>query len=457
MARDNKIININNKRPQLNIGVLIFLIILIYTLYFVVMFFITDHVSAYEVESGSIVQDTSYTALAIREEQVYYAASNGIVNYYANEGDRVSVRSLIYSLDNNGTINSILDSSSGDATEYLTSDNLSSISKQTKEFAMSYDNMDFYKLYDYSQSTNSSLKEYMNYNALSSISESGSSDSLELYYGQAPGIICYYTDGYESLTTDVVTTAALDASAYTPVELENNINVESGFPVYKLVTNEKWSIVLEVSDDVAAQLEEKGSVTVTFEDDGNSAIGTTEIKKDGSANLAIISFTNSMERYCTKRYLNVRLLLDSVTGLKIPNSAIVTKTFNMIPKDYATITASDTVGFFVLESEDSTTTTVVSPTIYEETDEYYYVAEEDISVGTVLAKPDSADRLVVIDTDTLTGVYNINKGYASFTQIEVLLENSDYSIVRSGTNYGLSQFDYIALNADTISDGEIVK
>ena len=456
VAADKKITNINNRKPQFNIGILIFGLILAYTLYFVIVFFTTDHVTAYEVESGSIVQDTSYTALALRKEQVYYAADSGIVNYYANEGDRISVRSLIYSLDSNGTINTLLDSSSGDATEYLTSDNLKEISSSAKEFAMSYSDTSFYKLYDFTQSVNSTLNEFMNYNALNSLSES-SSDGLSLYYGQAPGIICYYTDGYESLTTDVVTADELDASAYTPIKLENNINVESGYPVYKLVTSEKWSIVVPVSDDVATQLEENGSVEVTFESDNNTAIGTVKIKDNDTGKLAIISFTNSMERYCTKRYLNVKLTLDSVTGLKIPNSAIKTKSFNIIPKEYATVTDSNTIGFFTMSSASDTSTTVTSPTIYYETDDYYYISNDDLPTGTIIAKPDSTDRYVVKDTAELTGVYNINKGYAVFTQIEVLIENSDYSIVKSGTNYGLSQFDYIALNADSISDGEIVK
>ena len=121
MPDSPKIVNIKQKN-RFNIGVLIFLIILIYTLYFVVNFFVTEHISAYEVMPGSIVQDSTYTALCLRDESVCYSQGSGIINYYAGEGDRIGVKTLVYSLDENGTIGNIFASESGDATEYLTRD-----------------------------------------------------------------------------------------------------------------------------------------------------------------------------------------------------------------------------------------------------------------------------------------------------------------------------------------------
>ncbi|MCR5785851.1 MAG: hypothetical protein K6G40_09465 [Eubacterium sp.] len=455
MADNSNIVKFK-KHSFLNIGVVVFLIILIYTLYFVARFFVTEHIAAYEVLSGSIVQDNSYTALALRDESVVYASGSGIINYYASEGDRVSVKTPVYSLDESGKINTVLSSASGDATEYLTADNLKDISATSRDFALNYNSVDFYKIYDFIDSTNSMVREFMNTNALESLKAENNDDGLTLYYGEIPGIICYYTDGYESLTKDTVTAENLDSASYTPVVLENNINIKPNYPVYKIITDESWEIVFEVSDDVAEQLTEDGSAKVTFSDDGNSATGTVEIIDDSGKNLAVVTFTNSMERYADKRYLDIKLTLDNVTGLKIPNSAIAQNTFNLIPKEYATVVESSTVGFFV-ENEDTGNTTVETPSIYYESDNYYYVDEEDLPAGSIIIMPDSSVEYVVSQTDTLTGVYNINKGYAIFTEINILFKNSDYSIVESNTTYGLSQFDYIVLDADTVKDGEILK
>ena len=57
---------------------------------------------------------------------------------------------------------------------------------------------------------------------------------------------------------------------------------------------------------------------------------------------------------------------------------------------------------------------------------------------------------------TLIGVYNINKGYADFKQINILYKNDEYSIVESGTTYGLSVYDYIVLDAESVNENDFI-
>ena len=59
-------------------------------------------------------------------------------------------------------------------------------------------------------------------------------------------------------------------------------------------------------------------------------------------------------------------------------------------------------------------------------------------------------------TASLTGVYNINKGYAVFKQISELANSGEYYIIEKGTSYGLSVYDHIVLDAATVSEGQIV-
>ena len=56
----------------------------------------------------------------------------------------------------------------------------------------------------------------------------------------------------------------------------------------------------------------------------------------------------------------------------------------------------------------------------------------------------------------LIGVYNINKGYADFKQIQILYQNDEYSIVKSNTEYGLNVYDYIALDAESVTVNDFI-
>ena len=56
----------------------------------------------------------------------------------------------------------------------------------------------------------------------------------------------------------------------------------------------------------------------------------------------------------------------------------------------------------------------------------------------------------------MVGVYNKNKGYADFKQIQILYQNDEYSIIKSNTEYGLVEYDYIVLEAETVNDDEFL-
>ena len=99
----------------------------------------------------------------------------------------------------------------------------------------------------------------------------------------------------------------------------------------------------------------------------------------------------------------------------------------------------------------------ITPTIYYESDDYYYIDDEIVTRGDKLIKPNSNEQYVVgSTTDKLEGVYNVNKGYAVFKQIEILYQNDDYSIIKTGTNYGISMYDHIVLQGDEVEENSII-
>ena len=76
--------------------------------------------------------------------------------------------------------------------------------------------------------------------------------------------------------------------------------------------------------------------------------------------------------------------------------------------------------------------------------------------GDVILKPDSQSVYEIKEKKALEGVYCINKGYAVFRKIVMIEQNDEYCIVETGTTYGLSQFDYIVRNGNTVKEDDIL-
>ena len=93
---------------------------------------------------------------------------------------------------------------------------------------------------------------------------------------------------------------------------------------------------------------------------------------------------------------------------------------------------------------------------YDEKNREYYVDATFLNAADILFKKDGQDNYVVSKRATLTGVYNVNNGYADFRQINILSQNDEYSIVSSNTRYGLNVYDYIALNAESVHEDQFI-
>ena len=108
-----------------------------------------------------------------------------------------------------------------------------------------------------------------------------------------------------------------------------------------------------------------------------------------------------------------------------------------------------------LESGEKSTE-FVDATVYDKQDGKVYIDTLVFNPGDVILKPDSDETYTVSEKASLTGVYNMNNGYADFTKINVLYSNKEYSIVESGTNYGLRVYDHIVLDGESVNEDEFV-
>jgi len=455
---------IRYRRPlNINVGMIIFALIFIYMVFSVITYARRDKVQFYEVQEGSIVNSKDYTGIILRQEEVKNADRSGYVNYYVREGKRAATGTRVYSIDETGSITTFLADHSQDNVT-LTSENLTELKKQLTAFSLTYDNNQFRSVYDTKYALESEVMEYMNLNALdnlgSMMDEAGI--SFEQVKADQAGIVSYGVDSFEGLQPSGISETSFDRSSYAKNKTQSGKLIEKGAPVYKTITSDQWSVVFPMSEDDIKAYGDKKNLTVGFSGRDLKATGSFSVitGTDGKS-FGKIDLDKYMVQFVSDRYVNFEIVSDRVDGLKIPVTAVTKKDFYLVPMDYVTQggDSSDT-GFNKEVYSDSGTSVVFVPTeiYYSEGNNYYIEMDEadGFKVGDYIVKPNSTERYQIGASNSLQGVYNINKGYAVFKQIDVLVSNDEYYTVKKNMTYGLAVYDHIVLNAQTVNEGELI-
>ncbi|MCR5775289.1 MAG: hypothetical protein K6G42_09420, partial [Lachnospiraceae bacterium] len=284
-------------------------------------------------------------------------------------------------------------------------------------------------------------------------------DLVDMGYAPNSGIVVYSYDGLEGITASSVNEDTFDESAHQKNQLIDGELVSNGDPAYKMITNENWQVVFPIDEQTRDALSENAVVKVRFLKNDYESKGKVEVIKNKDKDYGVLYFTDSMINFATDRYIDIELLLDEVRGLKVPNSAIVNREFYVIPAEYSTdSTAVGDAGFYrkIYLEDGKESMEYVGADVYNRVDDMLYIDTGVFESGDVLIKPDSAEEYTVRRKETLTGVYNMNKGYADFTKISIINSNKEYSIVESESMYDLQVYDYIVLDGDGVNDSDFV-
>ena len=446
-----------------NIGFVIFFIIIIYVLFNVFSYFTDTHVAEYEVSQGTIASNYVYQGVIVRDESVEYAKKDGYINYYIKNGTKVSTTDVVYSVDTVGTISEEISSGSSKDIELSTS-TLENLSKEISIFVDKYNGNKFYESYDFLENVNSEITHTINNTILNELSAevnaAENNNTFFKYTSPKDGIIVYHVDGYEDKTIEDHLESDFTFSDYNRNVLASNREISVSDPVYKRVNSESWNILIQIDETLAKELEDFKTIKIRFcKDDFTTNANCQMITQDDDYFLQL-SLKTAMIRYINERFVDIELVMKDKEGLKIPKSAITSKEFFTIPKEFFTLGGdSDEYGLLVKQQKDGKDMSVsfITPTIYYESVSYYYIDNEEISAGDIVLLPDSVSTYIVgDDVDDLDGVYNINKGYAVFKQINIIYENEEYAIVETKTSYGVTLYDHIALDASTIKENQLI-
>lgn len=456
----NKSISIKkykNKR-ELNIGLFLFAVVFIYLIVTVIMYVTGDNISVYEVREGSIVNDNSYTGLVIRQETAVTAETGGYVSYYQNENGKIKAGTNVYALSAQ-PLDTSEESESTDSSPALNQEVQSGIVLSIQNYNETSGSQDFSSVYTLKNEITNSLQNAFSETRMSHLDAviAASGQEVTSWQSAGDGILAFSVDGYESLTKDTFTEENFDRSKYENVQLADQMQISAGEPVYRLITSEDWSVIVPLSEKTAEDMTEQEitSVKVRIDKDSETMWADFSVIERGGSFYGCLDFDNSMIRYADERYLNIELILEDESGLKIPKSSVVEEQFYVIPEDYITTGGNSSSNGVMIQDKDGNAS-FQAVDIYDTSDGEVYISRNAIERGTVLVKPESVETYKVEETKPLTGVYNINRGYAVFNKVVILCESDEYYIVQEGDDYGLSNYDHIVQDAAGISPDEVV-
>jgi len=455
--KNQKIVKI--RRPgNINIGMIIFFIIVVYIGIMVLRSIIREPVSYAEVESGKITDSSIFTGIVLRDEQTVSSPADGYLNYYIHDGEKAAKDANVCMIDTHGAYTAGIEDNNQ---IQFTEKDYSDIKDIISVYSNAYSNSKFSDIYTFKYDLQNKLTEIISSQSISSAENAPASNyAVKTLKAPESGIVSYSYDGMENVTAKDITDDMFNYADYETVQLTSSEQVKAGTPAYKLTKSTDWSVVIKLNSAQASILSKEPVIKVKFTKDGISTWAYVEIFSNGESTYARLDMARYMVRYINDRYLEIELVTAEKEGLKIPTTSIVTKDFYTIPSKYLiTDPQSNEKGFYkyTYGANNEVTVDFVKPVIYLTKNDMCYVDLNEFALGDYIGdgtKNEGDYRIGA--TDTVSGVYNMNQGYTVFRIINILYQNDDYCIIEQNTAYGVALYDHIVLNADAVDEEEII-
>ena len=265
MASSDNVVRFKKKK-NFNIGIAIFLVILIYIVIGIILGLKEKPITGYQVKYGSLSQNKTYSGIAIRNEQIVTSDTSGYVNYFIAEGERAAYNNLVYCIDQSGKFSDLLGEDPAKDTT-LEKSELNSLKQEIKLFSKTFDRENYPEAYYFNKRIDGEILTISNKRILdnvSNVNEISTTDVINYSYAKDPGIVLYYEDGFENKTAKDLTTLDFDRSSYKKTGLYNDELVEAGSFVYKYVFDENWSIAILVKNEDVPEITANDYIEVKF-------------------------------------------------------------------------------------------------------------------------------------------------------------------------------------------------
>lgn len=471
----------SGNRGVLSVYVLFFVLCSIYILG-CAYGFITKKVVNYDVvQLGVIDTPKTVQGVIIRDEKVYNAGADGVINYNVADNEKVKKNTEVCNIKDEAVVkaleeelNSIdediikLQSERKDISIYsedVKQDN-TEIRMLIDDNAMDYAKKNFGGIYELK---NSIQKKMDIRNELLLSENKGTLVDLVTQRNQQiaklnnniakivvdeGGIVSFNLDGMENKYTisSIATLSEKDTKVTSSSVSSFKTSVKKDTPAFKLVKSNEWYIACYIPGEYVKEWE-KGNLVMIYAKDnmGQSHDLTAEIYElSGSENdkqrYCVLKISKDMTDFINNRSINFDLE-KATSGYKIKNSAIVEETLMKIPLDYVNeedgyVVKADNKKVSVIISDKDTANNVV----------YIPVQLGTLNVGDKIKKPFTDSTFDIKEVLNTKGVYVVNTGYAEFKRIyaDDAVSNNTHTILSVSKNPNINMYDRIITDTDNI-------
>ena len=430
------------------IFIFLFFVVLAYIIFFFVRVFNKNEVKIYEVTTGEIVNVDRHRGFIYRDESIAKSANDGYINFFVADADRVNRGAFIYTINDEPS----------EVKLYELNNNDKNIIKQNiKMYNNNISNLDFSNIYLAKDGLSELINEINIIKQLEDIDIEKEISAKEKGYAQYAGLISFLIDGYENTKIEEFNENVIRDYNIIKYITQKKV-VKKDDQIYKIVKRQEISIEFDSSYDYD-NYDKKNNLRVKFVYENVTTNGRIEsfIGNDNKKHFKLL-ITDYPEKFLNKRVVDFEIENKKVNGFKIPIKSIISKNCYIIPKTMVE-KDMDTDENILYKIGKNGERERISFNIAKEDDKYCYISIDDtlsnIKYRDVLTNR-YRDTYSLSEVVKLEGVYNMNKGYAVFKNIEVIDRTNEYAIIKKNTINGVSIYDHLALNASSMNEGDLI-
>lgn len=495
--------NVNRKKPKPRrnghrafIGIM-FTVLFIYLLGYLITFINKPHISVESVGYGTIDVPKTLNGIVIRDEKVFKSPISGQPVFAYSDNERVKKDASVCVIKKDDTADALeekIQEIDKDILEkQMQREDLSvfkgDIDRIETDISNTIDTY-IYKLSDGGMSEVYSMKNRVNSQitmrnniwrtennkSVSQLNEerkgyqSQLADSIADIRSDVSGVVSFAIDGMEeSLPYDDPknVTEEQTKAKVTVNHISKSQNVDAETPIFKIVESNIWYVTAYIPKDVASNWEvgdRKVMLTTTSDENVKINVRVDSMEQLDNNTKVVFKSNESIEKVIDVRNIEFTIEDEVFEGIKVPNKAIVEKTLLKIPAECVRESNGDRG---VLKSDGDETkfvSLIISKeeeaNLEENTGAFVYVLQdfETLRIGDTILKGtgENAEKYTISEVETDKGVYVVNSSVADFKIIEVIASNSEYSIVKAGSTYGLKVYDNIVSDAKNIQESDSI-
>ena len=495
--------NVNRKKPKPRrnghrafIGIM-FTVLFIYLLGYLITFINKPHISVESVGYGTIDVPKTLNGIVIRDEKVFKSPISGQPVFAYSDNERVKKDASVCVIKKDDTADALeekIQEIDKDILEkQMQREDLSvfkgDIDRIETDISNTIDTY-IYKLSDGGMSEVYSMKNRVNSQitmrnniwltennkSVSQLNEerkgyqSQLADSIANIRSDVSGVVSFAIDGMEeSLPYDDPknVTEEQTKAKVTVNHISKSQNVDAETPIFKIVESNIWYVTAYIPKDVASNWEvgdRKVMLTTTSDENVKINVRVDSMEQLDKNTKVVFKSNESIEKVIDVRNIEFTIEDEVFEGIKVPNKAIVEKTLLKIPAECVRESNGDRG---VLKSDGDETkfvSLIISKeeeaNLEENTGAFVYVLQdfETLRIGDTILKGtgENAEKYTISEVETDKGVYVVNSSVADFKIIEVIASNSEYSIVKAGSTYGLKVYDNIVSDAKNIQESDSI-